>query len=116
MNQVDEKNWARQIVKSSLHEILAGNYKVPSQEDMNTLFDDNLSDPFDEYEVRARIRKFHVGWSEIEVSDELERQQRVHEREIRTKMNWLIQSTIGEIEKLIKSLNQEIVKWKVNNL
>ena len=27
-----------------------------------------------------------------------------------------IQGTIEEIEKLIKSLNQEITKWKVNNL
>jgi len=116
MNQFDEKNWARQIVKSSLHEILAGNFQVPSQEGMKTLIKDNLSDPFDEYKMRTRIRKLHSGWSEIEISDELERQQRRHERENRTKMNWFTQSTIGEIEKLIKSLNQEIVKWKVNNL
>jgi hypothetical protein len=26
-----------------------------------------------------------------------------------------IQTTIGEIEKLIKSLNQEIAKWEVKN-
>ena len=116
MNQFDKKNWARLIVKSSLQEILAGKFQVPAQEEMETFFRDNFCEPFDEYKERKKIRKLHPGWSEVEISDELERQQRRHERENRTKMNWFTQSTIGEIEKLIKSLNQEIVKWKVNNL
>ena len=116
MNQSDEKNWARQIVRSSLHEILAGKFQVPSQEEMETFIRDNFSEPFDEYKVRTKMRKLHPGWSEVEISDELERQERGHARESRTKMKWFIQSTIGEIEKLIKSLNQEIAKWKVNNL
>lgn len=110
MNQFDEKNWARQIVKASLHEILAGKFQVPSQEEMETIIRDNFSEPFDEYRQRTKIRKLHPGCSEVEITDELERQERGHARESRTKMNWFIQNTIGEIEDLIKSLNQQITK------
>ena len=116
MNQFDKKNWARLIVKSSLQEILAGTFQVPSQEEMEIYFRDNFCEPFDEYKERKKIRKLHPGWSEVEISDELERQERAQEREIRAKTRWFIQGTIEEIEKLIKSLNQEITKWKVNNL
>jgi len=116
MNQFDKKNWARQIVKSSLQEILAGNFQAPSQEEMETFIRDNFCEPFDEYKERTKIRKLHPEWSEVEISDELERQERAQERENRTKTRWFIQSTIEEIEILIKSLNQEITKWKVNNL
>jgi hypothetical protein len=116
MNQFDKKNWARQIVKSSLQEILAGKFQVPSQEEMETFIRDKFSEPFDEYKLRTKMRKLHPEWSEVEISDDLERQEREQERESRTRMKWFIQSTIDEIEKLIKSLNQEITKWKVNNL
>jgi transcription termination factor NusB len=116
MNPSDEKHWARQIVRSSLHEILAGQFKIPNHKEMESLISDNFSEPFDEYKLRSKLRKLHPGWSEFEMADELERQEREYERENRTKMNWFIQGTIREIEKLIKSLNQEITKWKVNNL
>lgn len=116
MNQSDAKNWARQIVKSSFHEILAGEYQIPSHEEMERFIRDNFYEPFDEIKVRIRIRKFHPEWSEGEIEDEVERLERRHERENRNILNWFTQSTIGEIEKLIKSLNQEIAKWKINNL
>ena len=99
-----------------MHEILAGKFQVPSQEEMEPLIRDNFSEPFDEHKERTKIRKLHPSWSEVEIADELESQERAQEREGRTKLNWFIQNTIGEIEKLIKSLNQEITKWKVNNL
>ncbi len=116
MNQSDAKNWARQIVKSSMHEILAGEYQVPSHMEMEAYISANFDEPFDEHKVRIQIRKLHPAWSEIEISDEVERRERVHERENRNMLKWFTQSTIGEIEKLIKSLNQEIAKWKVKNL
>ncbi len=116
MNQSDEKNWARQIVKSSMHETLAGKFQVPSQEEMETIIRDNFSEPFDEYKERTKIRKLHPEWSEVEISDKLERQKMEQDRESRTKIRWFSHRTIEEIEKLIKSLNQEITKWKVNNL
>jgi hypothetical protein len=116
MNQSDEKNWARQIVRSSLHEILAGKFQVPSNEEMETIIRDKFREPFDEYRQRIRIRKLHPEWSEVEISDQLERQKMKQDRESRTKIRWFSQRTIEEIEKLIKSLNQEITKWKVNNL
>ena len=116
MNQSGAKNWARQIVKSSFHEILAGNYQGPSQTEMEAFIRENFYEPFDEHKMRIKIRKSHPGWSEIEISDELERQERGHARENRNMLKWFTQSTIGEVEKLIKSLNQEIAKWKVNNL
>jgi hypothetical protein len=99
-----------------LHEILAGKFHVPSQEEMETFIRDKFCEPFDEYRQRTKIRKLHPEWSEVEISDELERQEREQDRESRAKMRWFSQGTIEEIEKLIKSLNQEITKWKVNNL
>jgi hypothetical protein len=48
MNQSDEKNWARQIVRSSLHEILAGKFQVPSNEEMETIIRDKFCEPFDD--------------------------------------------------------------------
>jgi hypothetical protein len=116
MNQSDAKNWARQIVKSSLHEILAGKYQIPSQEELEIFIKDNFYEPFDEHKVRTKIRKLHPGWSAVEISDELERQEWEHARENRNTLKWFTQNTITEIEKLIKSLNQMIAKWKVNNL
>jgi hypothetical protein len=116
MNQADAKNWARQIVKSSFHEILEGSYEIPSQEEMEAFIRDNFYEPFDEHKVRTKIRKLHPEWSAVEASDELERQEREHARESRTMLKWFTQNTISEIEKLIKSLNQMIAKWKVNNL
>jgi hypothetical protein len=116
MNQSDEKNWARQIVRSSFHEILAGKFQVLSNEEMETIIRDKFREPFDEYRQRIRIRKLHPEWSEVEISDQLERQKMKQDRESRTKIRWFSQRTIEEIEKLIKSLNQQITKWKVNNL
>ena len=111
-----KKNWARQIVKSSLHEILAGKFQVPSQEEMENIIKDNFSEPFDEYRQRTKIRNLHPEWSEVEISDKLARQKMEQDRESRNKIRWFSQRTIEEIEKLIKSLNQEITKWKTNNL
>ena len=116
MNQSDEKNWARQIVRSSFHEILAGKFQVLSNEEMETIIRDKFREPFDEYRQRIRIRKLHPEWSEVEISDQLERQKMKQDRESRTKIRWFSQRTIEEIEKLIKRLNQQITKWKVNNL
>ena len=116
MNQSDEKNWARQIVRSSFHEILAGKFQVLSNEEMETIIRDKFREPFDEYRQRIRIRKLHPEWSKVEISDQLERQKMKQDRESRTKIRWFSQRTIEEIEKLIKRLNQQITKWKVNNL
>ena len=77
---------------------------------------DKFCEPFDEYRQRTKIRKLHPEWSEVEISDKLDRQKMEQDRESRTKIRWFSQRTIEEIEKLIKSLNQQITKWKVNNL
>ena len=97
MNQSDEKNWARQIVRSSLHEILAGKFQVPSNEEMETIIRDKFCEPFDEYRQRTKIRKLHPEWSEVEISDQLERQKMKQDRESRTKIRWFSQRTIEEI-------------------
>ena len=99
-----------------MHEILAGKFQVPSNEEMETIIRNKFREPFDEYRQRTKIRKLHPEWSEVEISDQLERQKMEQDRESRAKIRWFSQRTIEEIEKLIKSLNQEITKWKVNNL
>jgi hypothetical protein len=76
-----------------LQEILAGNFQIPSQEEMETFIRDNFCEPFDEYKERTKIWKLHPEWSEVEISDELERQERAQERESRTKIRWFSKRT-----------------------
>jgi hypothetical protein len=57
-----------------------------------------------------------LHWSEEQIQDELERQKRHYENELRVNLKVAALNTIEKIEKLIKSLNQAIKKWKVENL
>ena len=116
MIQSDSKKWARQKVKSSFQEILAGTYQLPSQKEMEAFIQGDFYDPFDAHKVRTKIRELHPSWSAVKISEELERYEREHIRENDARVKWFAHNTIVEIEKLIKSLNQQIAKWKVTNL
>ena len=116
MYSSDTKKAARQIVRESLDQILAGTFQIPSLEEMISVLEKNFDYYFNEYKATQRIRRSHMGWSDTQVLDELERQRRHYENELRVNLKVAALNTIEEIENLIKSLNRTIVEWKVTHL
>jgi DNA-directed RNA polymerase len=112
----DAKNCARQIVREALAEILAGTYQIPSYDEMITILDRDFEHSFDEFMTRRKIMKSHLTWSREQVDDEMERQKRRYENELRVNLRVAALKTIEEIENLVKSLNEAITKWKIENL
>ena len=116
MYSSDTRQAARQIVRESLDQILAGKYQIPSLEEMVSILRKNFDHPFDEYKISQRIKRSHLAWSESQVMDELERQKRHYENELRVNLKVAALSTIEEIENLIRSLKHNIAEWKIKNL
>jgi RNA processing factor Prp31 len=116
MYSSDTKKAARQIVRESMPQILAGTFQIPSLEEMVSILQTNFEYSFDEYKAKQRIARSHMGWSNSQVLDELDRQRRRYENELRVNLKVTALSTIEEIENLIKSLKHRITDWKVKNL
>ncbi len=112
----DAKTCARQMVRESLEQILAGTYEIPSYDEMISVLDRDFEHSFDEFMTRRKILKSHLTWSKEQVDDEVERQKRRYENELRVNLRVAALNTIEEIENLVKSLNEAITKWKIENL
>jgi len=113
MYSSDIKRCARQIVKEYLNQILAGTYQVPSLEEMKHFLEDNFDHSFDDYLTTQKIKRSHPTWNNDLVMDELEKQKRHYENELRVNLKIAALHTIEEIENLIISLNNAIREWKV---
>jgi hypothetical protein len=113
MYSSDIKKCARQLVKESLNQILADTYQIPSLEEMKHFLEENFDHSFDEYLTTQKIRRSHPTWNDDQVMDELERQKRHYENELRVNLRIAALNTIEEIENLIISLNNAIREWKV---
>jgi hypothetical protein len=116
MYSTDIKTCARQIVKESLTQILAGTYEIPSLEEMKLFLEQNFDHSFDEYMIKQKIKRSHRTWSNDQIIEELDRQKRHYENELRVNLRIAALNTIEEIENLIISLNNSIREWKVMNL
>ena len=112
----DSKKCARQMVRESLAEILAGTYQIPSMEEMISILERDFDHPFDDYRARSKIMKSHINWNEDRVEAEIEVQKRRFENELGVNLRVAALNTIEEIEKLITSLNNAIKRWKIENL
>ena len=95
---------------------MAGTYQVPSLDEMISILEDNFEYSFDEYKAKRRIRRLHLDWSATLIEDELDRQRRFYENELRVNLKIAALNTIEEIENLIKNLKWTITEWKVKNL
>ena len=116
MYSSDTRQTARQIVRESLDQILAGKYQIPSLEEMVSILRNNFDHPFDEYKMAQRIKRSHLAWNEDQIKDELDRQKRHYENELRVNVKVAALETIEEIENLIRSLKHNIAEWKIKNL
>ena len=112
----DVKVCARQMVRESLAQILAGTYQIPSIDEMISILERDFEHSFDDFMTRRKIMKSHLTWSKEQIDDELERQKRRYENELRVNLRVAALKTIEEIENLVKSLNEAITKWKIENL
>jgi hypothetical protein len=112
----DAKNCARHMVRESLDQILAGTFQIPSYEEMITILERDFEHSFDEFMARRKIVKSHLSWGQDQIDNELENQKIRYENELRMNLRIAALNTIEEIENLVKSLNQAITKWKVENL
>jgi hypothetical protein len=112
----DAKNCARHMVRESLGQILAGTFQIPSYEEMITILERDFEHSFDEFMARRKIVKSHLSWSQEQIDDELENQKIRYENELQMNLRVAALNTIEEIENLVKSLNQAITKWKVENI
>ena len=112
----DARTCARQMVRESLDQILAGTFHIPSFDEMIAILDRDYDHTFDDFMARRKIMKSHLTWSKEQVDDELERQKIRYESELRVNLRVAALNTIEEIENLVKSLNDAITRWKVENL
>jgi hypothetical protein len=112
----DAKNCARHMVRESLDQILAGTFQIPSYEKMISILERDFEHPFDEFMARRKIMKSHLSWSRDQIDDELENQKIRYENELRVNLRVAALKTIEEIENLVKSLNQAVTEWKIENL
>ena len=112
----DAKNCARHMVRESLGQILAGTFEIPSYEEMISILERDFEHTFDEFMARRKIMKSHISWDRDQIDDELEKQKIRYENELRVNLRVAALNTIEEIENLVKSLNQAVNKWKIENL
>ena len=112
----DAKNCARHLVRQSVDQILAGTFEIPSLEEMISILERDFEHTFDEFMARRKIMKSHLSWGREQIDDELEKQKIRFENELRVNLKVAALKTIEEIENLVKSLNQAIAEWKIQNL
>jgi len=116
MHPSNAKLLARQIVRESFKEIMAGTYHVPTIQDIESMMADDPDYSFDEGTAIFRIRRSHPAWGDVQVMDELERERMAFEKRRREKLRVAALSVVDEIEYLLKSFAQTITQWKILNL
>lgn len=116
MYSSDIKLCARQIVKESMNQILANLYQIPTLEEMISFLEKNFDHSFDEYIIAQKIKRTHPEWNKEQVAEELDKQKRNYENELRVNLRIAALNTIEEIENLIISLNNAIREWKIMHL
>jgi hypothetical protein len=112
----DAKKCARQIVRESLSEILAATYQTPSLEEMISILKRDFDHSFDEFMARREVMRSHLDWGEDQIEAAIETQKRRFENELGVNLRVAALDTIEEIERLIRSLNNAVKKWKIENL
>ncbi|MEE8431927.1 MAG: hypothetical protein V3S16_11820 [Candidatus Desulfatibia sp.] len=116
MYSSDVKKCAQQIVKESFADILIGEFRMPSQTQMESYLLENIDYGFDEYQTAKKIQRSHLQWSEEQIVDELEVQKRRYEKESRYNLKAGAQKAVNEVENLVSSLKDIIKVWKIKNL
>jgi len=113
---LDVKKCAQQIVKEAFADILIGEFQMPSQDQIESYLFQNIDYGFDEYQVKKKIQRSHLQWSEGRINNELEKQKRRYEKEFRNNLKVAVQNAVNEVENLVGGLKDAIKAWKIKNL
>ena len=116
MYLADAKKCAQQIVKESFADILSGEFRIPSQKQMESYLLENIDYSFDEYQTTKKIQRSHLKWSREQITTELEMQKRRYEKEFRNNLKVATQKGVNEVENLVNSLKDAIKAWRIKNL
>ncbi len=116
MYSLDVKRCAQQMVKESFNDIIRGNFKIPSEKEMEGYLKKFIDYAFDEYQTTKKVIASHPEWNEEMVATEVERLKMRYDKEYHTNLISAANQTIEEIENLIKNLDDTIKKWKIKNL
>jgi len=116
MYSSDVKQCAQQIVKESFADILIGEFRIPSQAQMESFLLENIDYSFDEYQTTKKIQLSHLRWSREQIAAELEMQKRRYEEKFRNNLKVAAQKAVNEVENLVSSLKDTIKAWRTKNL
>jgi len=116
MYSPDVRKCAQQIVKESFADILIGEFQIPSQDQIESYLLEKIDHEFDEYQVKKKIQRSHLKWSNDRINDELEKQKRRYEKEFRNNLKVATQEVVNEVENLVGSFKDAIKVWKIKNL
>ena len=116
MYSSDAKQCAQQIVKEFFADILIGEFRIPSQAQMESLLLENIDYSFDEYQSAKKIQLSHLKWSREQIAAELEMQKRRYEEKFRNNLKVAAQQAVTEVENLVSSLKDAIKAWRIKNL
>jgi hypothetical protein len=112
----DAKRCAKQIITGAFNEIQCGNFRIPTQKEMEKSLENFIDYNFDEYQVRSKIIAKHPGWDKERVKSEVYKTKMKFDKEYRNNLKHAVSEAITEIENLISSLNDTIKTWKIKNL
>ena len=110
------KDCARQIVLEAFDDILCGNFKIPTQKEMENSLKGFIDYDFDEYQKTKKIIAKHPSWDKEQVADELYRLKLRYDKEYEENLMQAASEAITEIENLLSSLRDAIRAWKIKNL
>lgn len=113
---VDAKRCAKQIVAGAFNEILGGNFKIPTQKEMEQSLEGYIDYTFDEYQAMSKTISKHPGWDDERVKAEVYRKKLKYDKEYHNNLKQAASEAITEIENLASSLNHTIKAWKIKNL
>ena len=116
MYSSDAKQCAQQIVKEFFADILIGEFRIPSQAQMESLLLENIDYSFNEYQSAKKIQLSHLKWSREQIAAELEMQKRRYEEKFRNNLKVAAQQAVTEVENLVSSLKDAIKAWRIKNL
>ena len=112
----DAKRCAKQIVTEAFTQILCGDFRIPTQTDMERSLKNIIDNNFDEYQVRSRIKAKHPGWDRERLKSEVDKTKMKFDKVYQGNLRQAASEAITEIEGLISSLNDAIKAWKIKNL
>ena len=112
----DAKRCAKKIVTGAFNEILCGNFRIPSPDEMERSLESFIDYNFDEYKVMSKIKAKHPGWDRERVKSEAYRKKMKFDKEYHNNVKQAASEAITDIENLISSLKDTIKAWKIRKL